>query len=91
MRQRTREGLKAEGEARAHRGDRNRASISTGTAESIEQIRAARRRFGVIERRGSERTSRGFYSRLGLARGLGFRQDRTDVRDAVFGSVSCSR
>jgi hypothetical protein len=83
--------LKAEGEAHAHCGDSNRASVSVGTAESVDQFRAAWRRFGVIEGGDSVGASRGFYSRSGLARGLGFRWNRTAVRDAVFGSVSCSR
>jgi hypothetical protein len=83
--------LKAEREARAHRGDRNRAPISAGTTDSVEQIHAAWRRFDIIERGGLERASRGFYSRSGLARGLGFRRNRTAERDTVFGPVSCSR
>jgi hypothetical protein len=45
----------------------------------------------VIEGGRLERASRGFYRRSGLARGLGFRWNRTDEDDAVFGPVSCSR
>jgi hypothetical protein len=60
-------------------------------ADSVERNRTARRRFGAIERGVSERVSRGFYRRSGLTRGLGFRENRTDERDAVFGSVYCLR
>jgi hypothetical protein len=77
--------------ARAHRGDQNRALISAGMTDSNEQIHAAQWLFDVIERGGLERVSRGFYRRSSLTRGLGFRENRTDERDAVFGSVSCSR
>jgi hypothetical protein len=91
MRQRKRRRLEEEGGARAHRGGRNRASMAAGTADSIEKNRAARWRFGAIERGVLKRASRGFYRCSGLTRGLGFRENQTDVREAVFGSVSCSR
>jgi hypothetical protein len=64
---------------------------SADTADSDEEIRAAWWCSDVIDGGRLEGASRGFYSRSGLARGLGFRENRTIVRDAMFGSVSCSR
>jgi hypothetical protein len=74
-RERERKRLGEKKGARAHRGDRNRATISAGMMDSDEQIRTARWRFDVIERGGLERASRGFYRCSGLTRGLGFRAE----------------
>jgi hypothetical protein len=81
MRQRKRRRLGGERGAQAHRGDQNRAVKSADTADSDEQICAARWRSDVIEGGRLERVSRG----------LGFRWNRTDEGVAVFGPVSCSR
>jgi hypothetical protein len=77
--------------ARAHRSDRNRAVKSADTVDSDEEICAAWWCSDAIDGERLEGASRGFDSRSGLARRLGFRVNRTNVRDAVFGSVSCSR
>jgi hypothetical protein len=75
MRQREGKRLRGRREAQAHRGDRNPASMSADTADSIEQICAAWWCSDAIERGRLERASRGFYRHSGLARGLGFRSE----------------
>jgi hypothetical protein len=89
--QRRRRRLEEGKGAQAHQGGRNRASTAADTVDSDEKIRAAQWCSDAIDGGRLEEASRGFYSRSGLARGLGFRMNRTDERDAVFGSVSCSR
>jgi hypothetical protein len=91
MRQRERKRLREERGARAHQSDRNRAVKSVDTADSNEEIRAAWQCSDAIDGGRLEEASRGSYSHSGLVRGLGFRVNRMDVRDTVFGSVSCSR
>jgi hypothetical protein len=61
------------------------------TADSDEEIHAPRWSSNAIDGGRLEGASRGFYGHSGLARGLGFRVNQTNERDAVFWSVSCSR